>query len=86
MQEWIDALNAFSRAAQAEWHDQPTWNHDRSQRGGDALMAYAHRKACANRTVMVMDFLKMGRFAPPDEKVGEQIARSDTNLWRNLPV
>ncbi|KAG1707456.1 hypothetical protein DVH05_026654 [Phytophthora capsici] len=38
--EWVDELNAWYRRQVQEWIEHPTWNEDRSSRGGGELLKY----------------------------------------------
>jgi hypothetical protein len=55
--EWLAALAAFKEAALAQWAAAPQWDAARERRGGEALMAYAHRAATGGRSCMVSTFL-----------------------------
>ena len=56
--EWVHALNAWQRAAWADFNARPLFDAARTRRGGEALLAYGHSKALAGRTVMVQSFCK----------------------------
>lgn len=38
--EWVDKLNAWYRSQVQDWIDHPTWNSERSSRGGNELLNY----------------------------------------------
>ena len=38
LQEWLAALNKWGRESFQEWKDNMKWNHDRSWRGGEAVI------------------------------------------------
>eukprot|EP00937_MAST-01D_sp_MAST-1D-sp2_P002849 g2849.t1 len=54
---WVRALRGFRRRALAHWHRAPLWDAARRRRGGEALLAYAHRRAVANRSAMVASYV-----------------------------
>ncbi|TDH73044.1 hypothetical protein CCR75_000013 [Bremia lactucae] len=67
--EWVKHLNAWYREQIQEWIDHPTWNEDRSSRGGNKLIRYVE-PGYANSVVMGRHLLPSGMpTLMPDEIV-----------------
>lgn len=50
--EWTKALNQFLKEGLIDFEKRPYWNHDRTSRGGEALMAMQNRPAMWGRTIV----------------------------------
>ena len=58
--EWIVEMNAFLKAGLEDFKARPDWNHDRTSRGGEALMALQNRDAMWGRSVISNNFANGG--------------------------
>ena len=86
VQAWTERLNAWKDEQWRAFERQPYFNAERTRRGGEGLMAYAHRKALNNRTTMVANFFRedgtewQGNLQPLDPRVEAYLAASGSHL------
>ena len=76
---WLAALDSFKAASLAQWRAAPLWDAARTRRGGEALLAYAHRAATGGRSCMVTTFLNADGTLPatvPDHGAAGWLAAS----------
>eukprot|EP00667_Euglena_gracilis_P008279 EG_transcript_8385 len=77
---WADALNQRWRAAFADWARRPTWNADRTSRGGETFFGYCYLSATGPRSVIYMSLAPDGQPVLPEVEVG-RVLRENGIQW-----
>lgn len=76
VQEWVSALNDFKRVAYQEWVENPRWDDSYTHCGGQALLAYGHRRSMHMRTVVVLDLIRNSVISRVDPEVEAYLNKS----------
>ncbi|GMF22113.1 unnamed protein product [Phytophthora fragariaefolia] len=73
--EWVDKLNAWYRGQVQAWIDRPTWNEDRTARGGNDLLNYV-LPGYAGSVVMGRHLLPSDMPTPVPEEIASLLSES----------
>eukprot|EP00668_Euglena_longa_P003455 GGOE01004044.1.p1 GENE.GGOE01004044.1~~GGOE01004044.1.p1 ORF type:complete len:372 (+),score=87.69 GGOE01004044.1:67-1182(+) len=67
---WADTLNQRWWAAFSDWVRRPTWNADRTSRGGESFFGYCYLSATGARSVIYISLAPSGHPVLPEAEVG----------------